>query len=199
MKKLNINFKSLSKKQIIIISVVTVLVLLLITWGSISIARNEDPITAARDIVTGKDALIGNWQEEGAITAYVFYEDGTYQSYISSFPIDGHFELSGNKITLRANSADGYVTYKYYITGDTLVMTLVDSNGKEPEAKEEHTFQKVDELNMKTPIDILQEFAEEIKEESESSGGETTTASDEEPAEETVEETTEETTEEDAE
>ena len=160
---MKINIKKLSKKQIIIFSVIAVFIIALLAWGGISIARHEDPITAMNDVITGKDALIGNWQGEKAITAYVFYSDGTYQSYISSYPIDGTYELKGNKITLKALNADGSVTYKYSIRGDTLTLTLVDSNGTAPEEEEEHTFTKVDQLNMKDPIEIIQDFAEEIQ------------------------------------
>lgn len=161
---MKINFKKLTKKQIILLSVIAVLVVVLLTWGGISIAKHEDPISAINSVVTGKDALIGSWQGEKAINAYVFYEDGTYESYISTYAIDGTYSIAGNKLTLKASAAEGYVTYKYSISGDTLTLTLVDSNGQEPETKEEHEFTKVDQLNMKSPVDILQDFAEEIQE-----------------------------------
>ncbi len=160
---MKINFKKLTKKQIIIFSVIGVLLIVMLAWGGISIAKHEDPISAINSVVTGKDALLGNWQGEKAVNAYVFYEDGSYQSYISTYAIDGTYTIAGNKLTLRSNSADGYVTYKYSISGDKLTLTLVDSNGQEPETKEEHEFTKVDQLNMKSPVDILQDFANEIQ------------------------------------
>ena len=157
------SIKKLSKTQIIALVLVIVFVVVIIGWGTLSVVKREDPITAVSDIFRDEDELLGNWQGEKAINAYVFYENGTYESYLSTFSYKGLYTVNGNRITLTSAGADGTVVYKYKISGDKLTLTLISSNGNKPDEKEEHVFTKVDKLNMKTLTEAFQEFAEQLE------------------------------------
>ena len=177
---MKINFKKLSKKQLIIVIVIAVFVIALITLGTISIVKQESPVDLISGAFSSEEELIGSWQGENAVNAYVFYEDGTYDSYLSTFSIKGQYDVDGNEITLSSLGASGSVVYRYKVKGDTLTLTLVRSNGAKVENKEEHTFTKVDHLNMKTLTEVIQDLAEQIQD-------------DDETSEETTEKTTEDT------
>ena len=127
---MKINVKGLNKKQIALIIAIAVFAVVLIVWGSVSVVNKESPIAVISDVFTNEDALIGSWQGEKAINAYVFKEDGTYESYISTFGIEGTYTVSGREITLSALGSTGNVVYKYKISGDTLTLTLISSNGE---------------------------------------------------------------------
>ena len=157
------SIKKLNAKQITVLAVVAVFILVLLAWGTLSVVKHEDPISAVGDIFRDEDELLGNWQGEKGINAYVFYDNGTYESYISTFSIKGLYTVNGNRITLTSSGADGTVVYKYKIKGDQLILTLVSSNGEEPDDDEQHVFTKVDQLNMKTLTEALQDFADEIQ------------------------------------
>ncbi len=165
---MKIDFKKYSKKQLIIFAIIAVFLIGIIAIGSVSIAKHENPVQLISGVFTSEDQLIGKWQGEKAITGYEFYDDETYDSYISTFAIRGIYTVDGNEITLRSANAGGKVVYKYSISGDKLTLTLVSSNGSEVEDKEEHTFTKVEHFNLKSPAEALQEFADEIQDEEES-------------------------------
>ncbi len=163
-----INLKSLSKTQTIIITViVTVLIVVLIPLGIYSGVNNESPIKAVKDAFTpDTQQIIGKWQDENAILGYEFYEDGTYDYHVSSdVTITKDYKLDGNKLSLIEYNTNASVVYKIKISNDTLTMTLVESNGKEPEKdmKTVAKYKKVKNFNLKTPLDAIAQFAEEAK------------------------------------
>ena len=158
-----ISFKNLSKLQIIIITVVITLVLVIVLpIGIYSAVNHESFGQSMHDVVTpDKKQLIGKWQDEKAISGYEFFEDGTYNYHISSYPSSKDYETEGNKLILVDYNTNAKVIYKYSVNGDTLTLTLISSNGKEPEDKEVHKFKRVENFNLKKPLDIIQEFADE--------------------------------------
>lgn len=159
---MSINFKKLSKKQIIIIAVVAVFVIVFAAAGIYCAVNDETPAEMFSDMVHTDETLIqAKWQSEEAVSAYEFYEDGTYDNYISTFSFTGEYRIDGNKIILTNPNSNGSVTYKFSINGDTLKMNLVDENGTEPEDKETTIFKKVDHFNMKSFTDILEDAANE--------------------------------------
>jgi hypothetical protein len=155
--------KKLSKKQIIIIIVVAVLVLaLIVPSGVYMIRHDENPVQMMQDLTTPDDEqIVAKWQGEKAANGYEFFDDGTYQSYISTFSYDGEYEIDGNRLILTNPESDGKVIYRFSVNGEHLNLTLIESNGEEPEVKEKHTFTKVEHFNMKSPLDILRDFVDE--------------------------------------
>ncbi len=165
----NVKVKKLSKKQIIIIAAVAVLVILLATTGIYCGVKQESPAQMMSDIFTDKDELINKWQGEKGVAAYEFKEDGTYDSYISTFSFSGNYTTEGNKLTL-SNPANGdSVVYKYKIKKDTLTLTLLQEHGKDAEESEENVYNKVDHINTKSPTDILSDFAKDATDKTEDS------------------------------
>ncbi len=162
------NLKGLSKTQTIIITViVTVLIVVLIPLGIYSGVNRVSPIKAVQDAFTpDTQQIIGKWQDEKAILGYEFYEDGTYDYHVSSdVTITKDYKLEGNKLSLIEYNTNASVVYKIKLSNDTLTMTLVESNGKEPEKdmKTVTKYNKVKNFNLKTPLDAISEFAEEAK------------------------------------
>ena len=159
--------KKLSKKQLIIIIVVVILLLALLIPSSIYMIKNEEnPIQMVQDIVTPDDEkIIGKWQGEKAANGYEFFSDGSFDSYISTFSYSGEYELDGNRLILTNPGSEGKVIYKFSVNGDHLNLKLLESNGEVPETPEEHTFTKVEHFNMKSPLDLLRDFAEDAQNE----------------------------------
>lgn len=171
---MKVNIKKLSKKQIIIIAVIAVLLIVLVPSGIYCGIHKESPADMLSDIFRSDETLIqARWQSEEAFTGYEFYEDGTYDSYISTFSFTGNYKIDGSKLILSNPNSNSTVTYKFSINGDTMTLSLIDENGTEPEEKEKTVFKKVEHFNMKSFTDIFEDYAKDITEEN-------TTAQDEE-------------------
>ncbi|MFR5876472.1 MAG: DUF5640 domain-containing protein [Eubacterium sp.] len=164
---MKINFKKLSKKQVIILAVVIVLLIVLIPSGIYCGIHKETPSQMLSDIFKSDETLIlAKWQSEQSFTGYEFYEDGTYDSYISTFSFTGNYKIEGKKLILSNPNANSTVTYKFSINGDKMTLSLIDENGTEPDEKEELKFNKVDHFNMKSITDIFEDYANDLTEES---------------------------------
>ncbi|MBQ7203518.1 MAG: lipocalin family protein [Eubacterium sp.] len=158
--------KKLTKGQLIVVIIVAVLLLITIPAGIYCGVNNESPADLINDIVTPDDEqIIAKWQGDKAVSAYEFKDDGSYDSYISTFSIEGIYTINGNKLTLKNQSSGGEVVYKFTIRGNTLTLTLLEENGKKVDEKEETVYKKVDHFNMKSLTDILSDYAEELNEE----------------------------------
>lgn len=158
-----ISFKELSKTQLIILTVViTLLLVIVLPLGIYSAVNHESVGQSVHDFVTPDNKqLVGKWQDEKAITGYEFFEDGTYNYHLSTYPSSKDYETEGNKLILVDYNTNASVVYKYAVNGDTLTLTLISSNGKEPEDKETHKFKRVEHFNLKKPLDVIEEFAKE--------------------------------------
>lgn len=153
------NPKQTSPKKIII-AVVIAVILLAVIGLSVSFAVNDiNPFSYVASVVTNdKKQLIGKWQSQSApgLSAYVFNEDETYDSYISSFNFKGEYSTSGYKLTLRNTISGQEVVYKYSVSGDTLSLTLIEEAGEKVEDEETLKFDRVDSLNQKTLSELLE-------------------------------------------
>lgn len=61
-------------------------------------------------------------------TGYVslcFYDDGTYDSYLSTVNFTGEYTVKGNKLTLTNPKTSGEVVYKYKVKGKFLPLLLL--------------------------------------------------------------------------
>lgn len=157
--------KSLSKVQKIIISTVAgIIAAILIASTAYCIATQQNPSEAAKSIFTpGEEQIVGKWQSQDnpGITAYVFYDDGTYDSYISTVNFSGDYEIDGNKLYLKNPNTSKEIVYKYKVTEKALSLTVLKEDGEEPEESEVSKYDRVDELNQKSLMDIIGEAKEE--------------------------------------
>ena len=155
----------LNKKQLAIIIAVAVFVLaVILPTGIYCIVNRETPIQAAKDVfVKDEEQLIGKWQGELAVSGYEFHEDGTYESYISTFSFTGTYYTKGNVLKLINSSSNSSVSYRYSIKKDKLHLVLIDENGEDPSDNEKHDFTRVDHFNLKTPTEALDELADQVK------------------------------------
>ena len=150
-----------SAKQVILIVVIAVVVVCLAGTGIICAKNNINPVSYIAGEVT-KNQIVGKWQSQTVpgLSAYEFYDDGTYTSYISTYTFDGEYVIEGDKLTLKNTSSNQSVTYKYSIVGDTLSLVLVNQNGSEFTDSESSKFDKVDTLNQKSITEMLDEISD---------------------------------------
>lgn len=158
--------KRLSKVQKIIISSVAGIIafLLIAACTAYCVTTHQNPAEAAKSIFTsGEEQIVGKWQsqENPGISAYVFYGDGTYDSYISTVNFSGDYEVDGNKLYLKNPNTSKEIVYKYKVTEKVLTLTVLEEDGEEPEEDEVSKYDRVDEINQKSLMDILGEFKEE--------------------------------------
>ena len=146
-------------KQVILAVVISVIAVLAIGATIIFTAIDVNPISYIAGEIT-QNKLVNKWQSQSApgLTAYEFYDDGTYTSYLSTYTFDGEYEVNGDKITLKNTSSNQTVTYKYSIVGDTLTLTLLKQNGSEMEGREPAKFDRVDTLNQKSLQDLINNY-----------------------------------------
>ena len=168
--------KVFTTKQVVLLVVIAVLAVLAI--GTVVICSVANVIAGEMS----KDKLVNKWQSQTApgLSAYEFFDDGTYTSYLSTYSFDGEYEVEGDKLILKNPNSNQNVIYKYSIVGDTLTLTLTDSNGTEMDGREPNKFDRVDSFNQKSIQDIIDEYrasaAEEESQTAESTSAESTSA-----------------------
>lgn len=173
--------KVFTTKQVVLLVVVTVLAVLAIGTAVICSVADVNPVSYIAGEVN-KDKLVNKWQSQTApgLSAYEFFDDGTYTSYLSTYSFDGEYEVEGDKLILKNPNSNQNVIYKYSIVGNTLTLTLADQNGTEMEGSEPNKFDRVDSLNQKSIQDIIDEYRASVSEEdtqnSESASSDTTAA-----------------------
>lgn len=154
--------KKLSTVKKIIIAVVTVLLALLIAGGVYCVATEQNPVQATKSIFSsGENQIVGKWQSQKnpGLSAYVFYDDGTYDSYISTANFSGSYEIDGNKLILKNPSTSKEILYKFKVTEKELSLTIID-NGNDTSEKDISKYDRVDELNQKSFADIIGDLKE---------------------------------------
>ncbi|MDE5983860.1 MAG: hypothetical protein K2H13_01220 [Eubacterium sp.] len=154
--------KNLSKVKKIIIAVVSVILVLIIAGGVYCIVTDQNPAQATKSIFTASDnQIIGKWQSQKnpGLSAYIFYEDGTYDSYISTANFSGNYEVDGNKLILKNPSTAKEITYKFSVNEKELSLTVID-DAIATDEKEVSKYDRVDELNQKSFADIIGELKE---------------------------------------
>lgn len=169
------NIKKLSKTQLIIVIIVAIFALMFIGGGIYCAVNDETPAEMFTDMFTSNDKqIVGKWQNSTnpGISAYEFYDDGTYDSYLSTFAFTGEYKIEGNKITLSNPNTNKSVVYKYSLNGDKLTMKLVEEEGQTAEDEKENEYKRVKYLNMKDIQDIIGDLAD--SDDSENSDEETT-------------------------
>lgn len=146
----------LGKRKFIIIIVAIIIAIIVVPTGIKCIVNEETPAQLISDVFTPTSKqIIGKWQGDSAVTAYEFFDNGTFESYISTFSYKGTYEMNGNKITLKNSSLNGSVEYKVTINGNNLSMKLVKENGEKAEDKSVVNYTKVDTITMQSFTDII--------------------------------------------
>lgn len=160
---------NLSKTGKIIVTVVAVIIAFVIAGGSYCIATDQNPAQATKTIfASDKVKLVAKWQSQSApgLSAYVFYEDGTYDSYLSTVKFSGTYSVKGHEITLVNPESKKEVKYHYNISGKVLTLTALDNEGIKDKS-DVLKFDYVDELKQKTINDLIGELVTEDDKESE--------------------------------
>ena len=129
----------LSKAKTAIIIIAAIIFALLVAGGIYCVATDQSPATAIEAATAHQDKLVGKWQSQKSpgLSAYVFYDDGTYDSYLSTVNFSGEYNAQ--------------VVYKYKVKGKVLTLTLMEDD-KEAES---NAYDSVDELQMKTLADLI--------------------------------------------
>lgn len=154
-------------KQLIISIVIAVFAAAIVTGTVVCAINHVNPVSyVAGEANKGK--LVGKWQSQNApgLSAYEFFEDGTYSSYISTYSFDGEYDVKGDKLVLKNTKTNQEATYKYAISGSTLSLTLVNTNGSDLDDKEPNKYDKVDSLNQKSISQMLDAYKEKASESS---------------------------------
>ena len=156
--------KKLKGYQIAIIVFAAIIAGALI-WGGIYCSVHEEtPSELIHDVVTpDEEQLIGKWQGEKAITGYEFYDNGSYDNYLLGFATTKYYEINGNKLTLKSNTDNRRVVYKYKINGDKLTLELIESEGKKRDGSEKQIYTRVKHFNFKTATEAIQDLTDELK------------------------------------
>ena len=161
--------KKLSKKQLIAFIIIAVLLVVTVPTGIYCGVKHETPAQVFTQVFTDEELLINKWQSEKAASAYEFKEDGTYESFISTFSYTGNYKVEGKKLTLFNPNSNGKVVYKYNIDKKgniyTLTLVLLEQNGVEAEDEEEVVYKQVDHINTKSITDLFSDYANEVKDE----------------------------------
>ncbi len=187
--------KVFTRAQVILMIIIAVLIVLAGGTTVICTVTDTNPITYIVGEAS-KSKLVNKWQSQTnpGLSAYEFFEDGTYTSYLSTYTFDGEYEVQGNKLILKNSSSGQTVIYKYSIVGDTLSLTLCDSNGNEISGSEASKFDRVDSLNQKSLQDIIESYRESLTADDDEDEDEDTTEEDTTEEASAEEDTTEETT-----
>ena len=150
----------LNKTQKIISIVVAVILLIVIAGGVYCVSTKQSPIDAAKSVFTSSEnQIVGKWQSQKSpgLSAFVFYDDGTYDSYISTVNFSGEYEIHGNKLTMKNPKTAKEIVYSFSVTGKELSLKVID--GEKSENRDETKYDRVNELNQKTLTDMLGELA----------------------------------------
>lgn len=153
--------KKLSAPKIIAIVVAVIIVIVGVSSAVYCISTDQNPAQAFSSVVKSNDEkILGKWQSQSkpGLFAFVFYDDGSYDSYISTVNFSGKYEINGNKLTLTNPQTAKDIIYKFSVNEKVLKLTLIEEDGVKPEESEENSFDKVDELNQKSFTDLLGEL-----------------------------------------
>ena len=86
-------------------------------------------------------------------------DNGTYESYFSTFSYTGDYTVKGDELTLSNPSSDSTVTYKIKVSKKELTMIAIKEGGLETDKSEESssTYQKVERIQTKSISQILED------------------------------------------
>lgn len=151
------------QKKIIIGIVCALLGLLLIGGGIYCGVTDQNPKEAIEGIFTPREeAICANWdsQDKPGVLAFVFYNNGTCDRYISTWNFDCEYSIKGNQLTILNTDTKKKLVYRFSIVGKVLTLTLLEEDGKEPKEPQVSKFDRVEELHMKSLNDMISDAKE---------------------------------------
>ena len=150
--------KNNSKIKLAIVIIACVLAVIIIPSGIYCAVEKVTPAQMVSNLVVSNgDRIIGKWQNEAGSNAYEFYENGTYDSYFSTFSYSGDYTVDGDELTLSHPNHDSTVVYKIKVSKDSLSMKVYKQAGLEANQEEETTaeFKRVERIQTKTIDELL--------------------------------------------
>ena len=150
--------KSNSKIKIALVIIACILAVIIIPSGIYCAVEKVTPAQMVSNIVVSNaDRIVGKWQNEAGSNAYEFYENGTYDSYFSTFSYSGDYTVDGDELTLSNPNNDSTVVYKLKVSKDSLSMKVYKQAGLEANQDEETTaeFKRVERIQTKTIDELL--------------------------------------------
>ncbi len=158
---------TLNKTQKIISIIIAVILAFVIAGGVYCISTKQTPPEAVKAIFsTNSEKIIGKWesQKNPGLSAFVFNEDGTYDSYISVANFSGDYEVKGNKLYLKNPKTSKEIVYKFSVNEKELKLEVIEEDGIVPDEEDISIYNKVEELNQKSLTDLLGEIKEDSEE-----------------------------------
>lgn len=153
---------NVTKKVVAIVA--AVILLIAIAGGVYCISTKQSPAQAVKSVFTAsEDQLIGKWesQKSPGLSAFIFYEDGSYDSYLSTVNFSGEYEINGNKLHLKNPTTSKEIVYKFSVNEKELSLQVVEEDGEKSETKDESKYTRIEELNQKTLTDLIGDLAGE--------------------------------------
>ena len=150
--------KSNSKIKLALVIIACILAVIIIPSGIYCAVEKVTPAQMVSNIVVSNaDRIVGKWQNEAGSNAYEFYENGTYDSYFSTFSYSGDYTVDGDELTLSNPNNDSTVVYKIKMSKDSLSMKVYKQSGLEANQDEETTaeFKRVERIQTKTIDELL--------------------------------------------
>lgn len=149
-----------SKLKVVLAIVICIVLAIVVPTGIYCAVKHESPVSVVSGIfVSNEDRIIGKWQNEARTSAYEFKDNGTYESYFSTFSYTGDYTVKGDELTLSNPSSDSTVTYKIKVSKKELTMIAIKEAGLETDKSEESssTYQKVERIQTKSISQILED------------------------------------------
>lgn len=150
----------MNKKKIITI-IAIILAIVIIPSTIYCIANHETPAQMISDTFKStQKQLVGKWQNDTGVSAYEFFEDGSYSGYLSTFDYKGTYEVDGSKVTLHKPGTNSNLTYKAKVTEKKLVLKLVMENNEKVEKDEQEkiVFDRVKNIDTKSINDLINDL-----------------------------------------
>lgn len=152
-----------SKLKIVLAIVICIVIAIVVPTGIYCAVKHESPVQVVKSIVvTNETRIIGKWQNDARTSAYEFKENGTYESYFSTFTYTGDYRIKGDELTLSNPSNDSTVTYKIKVSKNELSMIAIKEAGLENDKSEETEvkYNRVEKIKTKSISEIIEGLTE---------------------------------------
>lgn len=149
-----------SKLKVILAIVICIVLAIVVPTGIYCAVKQESPAKVIRSIVVlNEERIIGKWQNEARTSAYEFKENGTYESFFSTFSYTGDYSVKGDELTLSNPSSDSTVTYKIKVNKNELTMIAIKEAGLDTDESQESssTYKRVDRIQTKSISQIFED------------------------------------------
>ena len=125
-----------SKLKVVLAIVICIVLAIVVPTGIYCAVKHESPVSVVSGIfVSNEDRIIGKWQNEARTSAYEFKDNGTYESYFSTFSYTGDYTVKGDELTLSNPSSDSTVTYKIKVSKKAVLKPTKARNPHQPTKK----------------------------------------------------------------